>query len=89
MIGMRTMLEVADNSGARKLQCILPRGGDLGLRAERVHQAIGTQFASPDYSSELTRRASAVVSFVVDVKVRKSHDIVQLREVVVGDRRIF
>ena len=33
MIGMRTMLEVADNSGARKLQCILPRGGDLGLKA--------------------------------------------------------
>jgi len=33
MIGMRTMLEVADNSGARKVQCILPRGGDLGLRA--------------------------------------------------------
>ena len=31
MIGMRTMLEVADNSGARKLQCILPRGGDLGI----------------------------------------------------------
>lgn len=33
MIGMRTMLEVADNSGARKLQCILPRGGDVGSRA--------------------------------------------------------
>src|ERR1700742_896831 len=33
MIGMRTWLDVADNSGARKLQCILPRGGDLGLRA--------------------------------------------------------
>ncbi len=33
MIGMRTILEVADNSGARKLSCILPRGGDLGLRA--------------------------------------------------------
>jgi len=33
MIGMRTMLEVADNSGARKLQCILPRGGDLGSKA--------------------------------------------------------
>ena len=28
MIGMRTILEVADNSGARKLACILPRGGD-------------------------------------------------------------
>ena len=33
MIGMRTSLEVADNSGARRLSCIAPRGGDLGLRA--------------------------------------------------------
>ncbi len=33
MIGMRTILEVADNSGARKLSCILPRGGDKGLHA--------------------------------------------------------
>ncbi|MCP5118031.1 MAG: 50S ribosomal protein L14 [bacterium] len=33
MIGMRTMLEAADNSGARKLQCILPLGGDVGSRA--------------------------------------------------------
>ena len=29
MIGMRTILDVADNSGARRLSCILPRGGDL------------------------------------------------------------
>ncbi len=33
MIGMRTKLQVADNSGARKLQCILPKGGDVGRRA--------------------------------------------------------
>ena len=33
MIGMRTRLEVADNSGARKLACILPRGGDVGRQA--------------------------------------------------------
>ena len=33
MIGMQTRLEVADNSGARKLQCILPRGGDVGDKA--------------------------------------------------------
>jgi large subunit ribosomal protein L14 len=33
MIGMRTVLQVADNSGAKKLMCILPRGGDLGLQA--------------------------------------------------------
>ena len=31
-VQMRTMLEVADNSGARKLQVILPLGG--GLRQE-------------------------------------------------------
>ena len=30
---MRSMLEVADNSGARKLQMILPVGGSTGLRA--------------------------------------------------------
>jgi large subunit ribosomal protein L14 len=33
MIGMRTILEVADNSGAKRLMCILPRGGDKGVRA--------------------------------------------------------
>lgn len=33
MVGMRTILEVADNSGAKKLMCILPRGGDKGLKA--------------------------------------------------------
>ena len=33
MIGMRTRLDVADNSGARKLSCILPRGGDKGRHA--------------------------------------------------------
>ncbi len=29
MIQMRTWLTVADNSGARKLMCILPVGGDV------------------------------------------------------------
>ncbi len=33
MIGMRTRLRVADNSGARKLSCILPVGGSSGLQA--------------------------------------------------------
>ena len=31
-VQMRTMLEVADNSGARKLQVILPLGGGLARR---------------------------------------------------------
>jgi len=30
---MRTILEVADNSGAKKLACILPIGGSTGLKA--------------------------------------------------------
>ena len=33
MIGMQTRLAVADNSGARRLQCILPRGGSTGKKA--------------------------------------------------------
>ena len=36
MIQMRTWLTVADNSGARKLMCILPVGGDVGLKAGLV-----------------------------------------------------
>ncbi len=34
MIQMRTWLTVADNSGARKLTCIMPVGGD----AEKLHR---------------------------------------------------
>src|SRR5258707_3585314 len=33
MIQMRPWLTVADNSGARKLTCIMPVGGDAGLQA--------------------------------------------------------
>jgi large subunit ribosomal protein L14 len=33
MVQMRTWLTVADNSGARQITCILPIGGDAGLKA--------------------------------------------------------
>ena len=33
MIQMGTILEVADNSGARRLSCILPLGGSTGTKA--------------------------------------------------------
>ena len=33
MIGSRTRLDVADNSGARRLRTIQPRGGNTGLHA--------------------------------------------------------
>ena len=34
MIQMRTILEVADNSGAKKISCIQLRGGSQGQYAE-------------------------------------------------------
>ncbi len=46
---MRTMLEVADNSGSRKLQMILPLGGSTGLVAglgDTITAAV--KEASPD-----------------------------------------
>jgi large subunit ribosomal protein L14 len=46
---MRTWLEVADNSGARKLQVILPLGGSTGLRAGLVDVVTASvKEASPD-----------------------------------------
>ena len=33
MIQQESRLHVADNSGARKLMCIMPIGGDAGLKA--------------------------------------------------------
>jgi large subunit ribosomal protein L14 len=33
MVQMRSILEVADNSGAKKIAMILPLGGNTGLRA--------------------------------------------------------
>ena len=51
---MRSMLEVADNSGARKLQMILPLGGSSGLSAglgDIITAAV--KEASPDGTASL------------------------------------
>ncbi len=69
MIGMRTMLEVADNSGARRLQVILPIGGHTGLRAglgDVVTAAV--KEASPD-----GQVIKGKVVRVVIVRARKEH----------------
>jgi len=59
MIGMRTILEVADNSGARRLSCILPRGGDLGSgRARRCGNA-AVKEAAPDSSIKKAKWCAA------------------------------
>ena len=69
MIGMRTILEVADNSGARKLQVILPLGGSTGLRA-----GLGDVItaAVKEASPEGQVKKGTVVKCVV-VRTRKEH----------------
>ena len=64
---MRTMMAVADNSGARKLQVILPLGGSTGLKAglgDIVTASV--KEASPDG----TTKKGTVVKAVV-VRTRK------------------
>jgi large subunit ribosomal protein L14 len=59
---MRTMLEVADNSGARKLQMILPLGGASGLKAglgDVITAAV--KEASPDGQVKKGKVVKAVV----------------------------
>ena len=66
---MRSMLEVADNSGARKLQMILPLGGSTGLSAglgDIVTAAV--REASPDGQV----KKGTVVKCVI-VRTRKEH----------------
>jgi large subunit ribosomal protein L14 len=67
MIGMRTMLQVADNSGARKISCILPLGGHTGARAglgDIITAAV--KEAAPDSQIKKGKVVKAVV-----VRMRK------------------
>ena len=68
-VQMRTMLAVADNSGARKLQVILPLGGGLGAKAvlgDIVTAAV--KEASPDGTVKKGKVVKAVI-----VRTRKEH----------------
>ncbi len=66
---MRSMLEVADNSGARKLQMILPLGGGTGLRAHLGDVITASvKEASPDGQTKKGTVVKAVV-----VRTRKEH----------------
>lgn len=67
MIGMRTRLQVADNSGARRLSCILPLGGSVGARAglgDVITAAV--KDAAPDSQIKKGKVVKAVV-----VRMRK------------------
>jgi len=63
------MLEVADNSGARKLQVILPLGGGVGLTAH-----LGDVFTASvkEASPDGTVKKGTVVKAVL-VRARKEH----------------
>jgi len=66
---MRSMLEVADNSGARKLQMILPLGGHTGLRAGLGDVITASvKEALPDGQVQKGKVVRAVV-----VRTRKEH----------------
>ena len=69
MVKMRTMLEVADNSGVRRISCILPRGGDLGLRA-----GLGDVITAnvKEAAADSNIKKGSVVRAVV-VRTRKEH----------------
>src|SRR5262249_928179 len=66
---MRTILDVADNSGARRLQMILPLGGHTGLDPRPVGiVTAGVKEAAPDG----TAKKGSVVKCVI-VRQRKEH----------------
>ena len=66
---MRSMLEVADNSGARKLQMILPLGGATGLNAGLGDVVTASvKEASPDGQVQKGKVVKAVI-----VRTRKEH----------------
>jgi len=64
-VQMRTILEVADNSGARKLQVILPLGGGLGKIAGLGDVVTA---ASPDGTVKKGKVVKAVI-----VRTRKEY----------------
>jgi len=69
MIMMRTWLTVADNSGARRLMCILPLGGDAGLKAGLgAVITASVKEAAPDSQIKQGKVVRAVV-----VRTRKEH----------------
>jgi len=69
MIQMRTILEVADNSGARRISCILPLGSQVG-RVATLGDIItaNVKEATPDGTVKKGQVVKAVV-----VRCRKEH----------------
>ena len=72
MIQMRTILEVADNSGAKKISCIHLRGGSQGQYAELGDViTANVKEASPDGNVKKGQVVKAVIVRQVDAYRRK------------------
>jgi large subunit ribosomal protein L14 len=54
MIQMRTMLKVADNSGARRIMAITPLGGSVG-RIARIGDVISASVKEADPESKIAK----------------------------------
>jgi large subunit ribosomal protein L14 len=69
MIQMRTILEVADNSGAKRISCILPLGGSTGSKASLGDIITASvKEAAPDSNIKKGNVVKAVI-----VRTRKEH----------------
>ena len=69
MIQMQSVLQVADNSGARRVTCILPRGGGVG-RVARLGDVITASVREAAPGSAVKK--GTVVRAVI-VRTRKEH----------------
>ncbi len=65
MIQMRTILEVADNSGARKISCILPVGGSTGRIAGLGDVITANVKESAPDAPEAVRKGKVVKAVIV------------------------
>jgi len=81
MIQMRTLLEVADNSGAKKISCIHMRGGSQGKYAE-IGDVItaSVKEADPDGNVKKGQVVRAVIVRQVDAYRRRDGSYIRFDE---------
>jgi large subunit ribosomal protein L14 len=81
MIQMRTILEVADNSGAKRISCIAIRGGSQGKYAELGDIiTANVKEADPDGTVKKGQVVKAVVVRTVNATRRKDGSYIRFDE---------
>ncbi len=77
-VQMRTILEVADNSGAKKLACILPLGGGTG-RVAGVGDVVTASVKEAAPESNVKKGAVVKAVIVRTSKEHRRHDGTYIR----------